>query len=142
MADQLRLYSLYVKNKQKVELFLPSPSGSLKGKKRDQKEEEESRGILQRPLEQLDLYQRFLGDMMQECDQDAEQERQSLHAAQELVGSLVLHGKNLLAAEAIRGFEPTTDSAGCVADQFSDVQKNLQLCTTDRYFPTNPVPDG
>ncbi|XP_069616451.1 rho guanine nucleotide exchange factor 40 isoform X2 [Ranitomeya imitator] len=104
-ADQLRLYSLYVKNKQKVELFLPSPSGSLKGKKRDQKEEEESRGILQRPLEQLDLYQRFLGDMMQECDQDAEQERQSLHAAQELVGSLVLHGKNLLAAEAIRGFE-------------------------------------
>ncbi|KAM4052596.1 rho guanine nucleotide exchange factor 40 isoform 2-T2 [Anomaloglossus baeobatrachus] len=104
-ADQLRLYSLYVKNKQKVELFLPSPSGSLKGKKRDQKEEEESWGILQRPLEQLDLYQRFLGDMMQECDHDAEQERQSLHAARDLVGSLVLHGKNLLAAEAIRGFE-------------------------------------
>ncbi|XP_072005348.1 rho guanine nucleotide exchange factor 40 [Engystomops pustulosus] len=104
-ADQLRLYSLYVKNKQKVELFLPSPSGSLKGKKRDQKEEEESWGILQRPLEQLDQYQRFLGDMMQECDQDAEQERQSLHAARELIGSLVLHGKNLLAAEAIRGFE-------------------------------------
>ncbi|KAM3940216.1 rho guanine nucleotide exchange factor 40 [Leptodactylus fuscus] len=104
-ADQLRLYSLYVKNRQKVELFLPSPSGSLKGKKRDQKEEEESRGILQRPLEQLDQYQRFLGDMMQECDHDTEQERQSLHAARELVGSLVLHGKNLLAAEAIRGFE-------------------------------------
>ncbi|XP_066459840.1 rho guanine nucleotide exchange factor 40 [Eleutherodactylus coqui] len=104
-ADQLRLYSLYVKNRQKVELFLPSPSGSLKGKKRDQKEEEDSRGILQRPLEQLDQYQRFLGDMMQECDHDAEQERQSLHSARELVGSLVLHGKNLVAAEAIRGFE-------------------------------------
>ncbi|XP_069817626.1 rho guanine nucleotide exchange factor 40 [Dendropsophus ebraccatus] len=104
-ADQLRLYSLYVKNRQKVELFLPSPSGSLKGKKRDQKEEEESRGILQRPLEQLDQYQRFLGDMMQECDHDAEQERQSLNSARELVGSLVLHGKNLLAAEAIRGFD-------------------------------------
>ncbi|XP_044131122.1 rho guanine nucleotide exchange factor 40-like isoform X1 [Bufo gargarizans] len=104
-AEQLRLYSLYVKNKQKVELFLPSPSGSLKGKKRDQKEEEESWGILQRPLEQLDQYQRFLGDMMLECDHDTEQERQSLHAARELVGSLVLHGKNLLAAEAIRGFE-------------------------------------
>lgn len=104
-AEQLRLYSLYVKNRQKVELFLPSPSGSLKSKKRDQKEEEDSWGILQRPLEQLDQYQRFLGDMMQECDHDAEQERQSLHAARELVGSLVLHGKNLLAAEAIRGFE-------------------------------------
>ncbi|XP_075685408.1 rho guanine nucleotide exchange factor 40 isoform X2 [Rhinoderma darwinii] len=104
-ADQLRVYSLYVKNKQKVELFLPSPSGSLKGKKRDQKEEEDSWAILQRPLEQLDQYQRFLGDMMQECDHDAEQERQSLHAARELVGSLVLNGKNLLAAEAIRGFE-------------------------------------
>ncbi|XP_056384578.1 rho guanine nucleotide exchange factor 40 isoform X2 [Hyla sarda] len=104
-ADQFRLYSVYVKNRQKVELFLPSPSGSLKGKKRDQKEEEESRGVLQRPLEQLDQYQRFLGDMIQECDHDAEQERQSLNAARELVGSLVLHGKNLLAAEAIRGFE-------------------------------------
>lgn len=45
---------------------------------------------------------------MQECDHDAEQERQSLHAARELVGSLVLHGKNLLAAEAIRGFEVKT----------------------------------
>ncbi|XP_068096886.1 rho guanine nucleotide exchange factor 40 [Hyperolius riggenbachi] len=104
-ADQLRLYSLYVKNRQKVELFLPSPSGSLKGKKRDQKEEDESWTVLHRPLEQLDQYQRFLAEMMQECDQDSEQERQSLHAARELVGSLVHHGKNLLAAEAIRGFE-------------------------------------
>ncbi|XP_075068927.1 rho guanine nucleotide exchange factor 40 isoform X2 [Mixophyes fleayi] len=103
--EQLRLYSLYVKNKQKVELFLPSPSGSLKGRRKDQKEEDESWGILQRPLEQLDQYQRFLGDMMQECDQDTEQERQSLQAARELVGSLVHHGKNMLAAEAIRGFE-------------------------------------
>ncbi|KAM5193776.1 rho guanine nucleotide exchange factor 40 [Mantella aurantiaca] len=104
-SDQLRLYSLYVKNRQKVELFLPSPSGSLKGKKRDQKEEDDSWGILHRPLEQLDQYQRFLADMMLECDQDSEQERQSLYAARELVGSLAHHGKNLLAAEAIRGFE-------------------------------------
>ncbi|XP_053558201.1 rho guanine nucleotide exchange factor 40 [Bombina bombina] len=104
-ADQLRLYSLYVKNRQKVELFLPAPSGSLKGRRRDQKEEEESWGILHRPLEQLDQYQRFLGDMIQECDQESEQERQSLQAASELVISLVPHGKNLLAAEAIRGFE-------------------------------------
>ncbi|KAM4808047.1 rho guanine nucleotide exchange factor 40 [Rhinophrynus dorsalis] len=104
-ADQLRLYSLYVKNKQKVELFLPSPSGSLKGRHRERKEEDESWGILQRPLEQLDQYQRFLGDMMQECDHEQEQERQSLQTARELVGSLVHHGKNLLAAEAIRGFE-------------------------------------
>ncbi|KAE8633967.1 hypothetical protein XENTR_v10002162 [Xenopus tropicalis] len=104
-ADQLRLYSLYVKNRQKVELFLPSPSGSLKGRRRDQKEEDDSRIILQRPLEQLDQYQRFLGDMMQECDQENEQERQSLHTARELVSSLVPYGKNLLAVEAIRGFE-------------------------------------
>ncbi|XP_053324516.1 rho guanine nucleotide exchange factor 40 [Spea bombifrons] len=106
-ADQFRLYSLYVKNRQKVELFLPAPSGSLKGRRRDQKEkeEEESWAILQRPLEQLDQYQRFLGEMIQECDQDSEQERQSLHTARDLVGSLVHHGKNLLAAEAIRGFE-------------------------------------
>ncbi|KAM4709703.1 rho guanine nucleotide exchange factor 40 isoform 2-T2 [Discoglossus pictus] len=104
-ADQLRLYSLYMKNRQKVELFLPSPSGSLKGRRRDQKEEEESWGILHRPLEQLDQYQRFLGDLMQECDLESEQERQSLHTACELISSLVPHGKNLLAAEAIRGFE-------------------------------------
>ncbi|OCU01592.1 rho guanine nucleotide exchange factor 40 [Xenopus laevis] len=104
-ADQLRLYSLYVKNRQKVELFLPSPSGSLKGRHREQKEEEDSRVILQRPLEQLDQYQRFLGDMMQECGQENEQERQSLHTARELVVSLVPYGKNLLAVEAIRGFE-------------------------------------
>ncbi|PIN90713.1 hypothetical protein AB205_0159130, partial [Aquarana catesbeiana] len=76
-----------------------------KGKKRDQKEEDDSWGILYRPLEHLDQYQRFLADMMLECDQDSEQERQSLHAARELVGSLAHHGKNLLAAEAIRGFE-------------------------------------
>ncbi|KAM8960663.1 rho guanine nucleotide exchange factor 40 [Pelodytes ibericus] len=104
-ADQLRLYSLYVKNRQKVELFLPAPSGSLKGRRRDQKEEEESWAILQRPLEQLDQYQRFLGDMIQECEQESEAERQSLQTARDLVGSLVHHGKNLLAAEAIRGFE-------------------------------------
>uniref|UniRef100_A0A8C5Q077 DH domain-containing protein n=1 Tax=Leptobrachium leishanense TaxID=445787 RepID=A0A8C5Q077_9ANUR len=104
-ADQLHLYSLYVKNRQKVELFLPAPSGSLKGRRKDQKDEEDSWAILQRPLEQLDQYQRFLSDLMQECDQEAEQERQSLCTARELVGSLVLHGKNLLAAEAIRGFE-------------------------------------
>ncbi|CAH2294852.1 rho guanine nucleotide exchange factor 40 isoform X1 [Pelobates cultripes] len=104
-AEQLRLYSLYVKNRQKVELFLPAPSGSLKGRRRDQKEEEETWAILQRPLEQLEQYQRFLGDMMQECDQEDEHEQQSLHTARELVGSLVHHGKNLLAAEAIRGFE-------------------------------------
>ncbi|KAM9329670.1 LOW QUALITY PROTEIN: rho guanine nucleotide exchange factor 40 [Gastrophryne carolinensis] len=104
-AEQFRLYSLYVKNRQKVELFLPSPSGSLKGKKKEQKEEDESWAVLHRPLEQLDQYQRFLADMMQECDQDNEQERQSLHAAREFVGTLVHHGKNLLAAEAIRGFE-------------------------------------
>ncbi|OCT98101.1 rho guanine nucleotide exchange factor 40 isoform X2 [Xenopus laevis] len=104
-ADQLRLYSLYVKNKQKVELFLPSPSGSLKGRHMDQKEEEDSRLILQRPLEHLNQYQSFLGDMMHECGQENEQEHQSLHTARELVCSLVPYGKNLLAVEAIRGFE-------------------------------------
>ncbi|KAG8455597.1 hypothetical protein GDO86_001700 [Hymenochirus boettgeri] len=103
-ADQLRLYSLYVKNRQKVELFLPVQSGSLKSRLRDKKEED-SWVILQRPLDQLDQYQRFLWDMIQECDQENEQERQSLHSARELVGSLVHHGKNLLAVEAIRGFE-------------------------------------
>ncbi|XP_069095154.1 rho guanine nucleotide exchange factor 40 isoform X2 [Pleurodeles waltl] len=102
-ADQISLYSLYVKNRHKVESSLASHRSTIKAGQNDA--EVSMLQHLQKPLEQLEQYWRFLDEMAQECSQELAQERQSLCTAQELLLSQVHHGKNLLAVDAIRGFE-------------------------------------
>ncbi|XP_069489812.1 rho guanine nucleotide exchange factor 40 isoform X2 [Ambystoma mexicanum] len=102
-ADQISLYSLYVKNRPKAESILTSHRSTIKVGQDDA--EASLLQHLQKPLEQLEQYWRFLDEMVQECSQELVQERQSLCTAQELLLSQVHHGKNLLAVDAIRGFE-------------------------------------
>ncbi|XP_078500213.1 rho guanine nucleotide exchange factor 40 isoform X2 [Lissotriton helveticus] len=102
-ADQISLYSLYVKNRHKVECSLTSHRIPIKAGQDDA--EVSMLQHLQKPLEQLEQYWRFLDEMAQECSQELVQERQALCTAQELLLSQVHHGRNLLAVDAIRGFE-------------------------------------
>ncbi|XP_029441966.1 rho guanine nucleotide exchange factor 40-like [Rhinatrema bivittatum] len=120
-ADQVSLYALYVKNRRKVEPVLSAHGAFFKSK---QEEQEDGTGLgqhLQKPLEQLERYQRFLGEMTRECEPELVQECQSLRAAQELLGSQVHHGKNLFAVDSIRGFEVDLKEQGqlLLRDEFT-----------------------
>lgn len=57
------------------------------------------------PLEQLDRYRRFLGELLRECELERVPDRQTLQEAQELLEGLEQRGRDLLAAEQIRGCE-------------------------------------
>uniref|UniRef100_A0A674JIE9 Rho guanine nucleotide exchange factor 40 n=1 Tax=Terrapene triunguis TaxID=2587831 RepID=A0A674JIE9_9SAUR len=99
-ADQFSLYALYVKNRQKLDAALTAHSSLERPW-----EDTALASALQRPLEQLERYGRFLEELLQETDLEQAPEREALRAAQQLLESQVQHGRNLLAMEQIRGCE-------------------------------------
>ncbi|XP_050774565.1 rho guanine nucleotide exchange factor 40 isoform X1 [Gopherus flavomarginatus] len=107
-ADQFSLYALYVKNRQKLDAALASQQAAHKTVHSSLEgpwEDTALASALQRPLEQLERYGRFLEELLQETDQEQASEREALRAAQQLLESQVQHGRNLLAMEQIRGCE-------------------------------------
>lgn len=60
---------------------------------------------LQVPLEQLERYQRFLGELLHECELEQGPDRQALQEAQQLLEAQKQRGRDLLAIEQIRGCE-------------------------------------
>ncbi|XP_026512528.2 rho guanine nucleotide exchange factor 40 isoform X3 [Terrapene carolina triunguis] len=107
-ADQFSLYALYVKNRQKLDAALASQQAANKTAHSSLERPWEDTALasaLQRPLEQLERYGRFLEELLQETDLEQAPEREALRAAQQLLESQVQHGRNLLAMEQIRGCE-------------------------------------
>ncbi|XP_044841490.1 rho guanine nucleotide exchange factor 40 isoform X7 [Mauremys mutica] len=107
-ADQFSLYALYVKNRQKLDAALASQQAAHKTVHSSLEgpwEDTALASALQRPLEQLERYGRFLEELLQETDLEQAPEREALRAAQQLLESQVQHGRNLLAMEQIRGCE-------------------------------------
>uniref|UniRef100_A0A452I294 Uncharacterized protein n=1 Tax=Gopherus agassizii TaxID=38772 RepID=A0A452I294_9SAUR len=107
-ADQFSLYALYVKNRQKLDAALASQQAAHKTVHSSLEgpwEDTALANALQRPLEQLERYGRFLEELLQETDMEQVSEREALRAAQQLLESQVQHGRNLLAMEQIRGCE-------------------------------------
>ncbi|XP_039355089.1 rho guanine nucleotide exchange factor 40 isoform X4 [Mauremys reevesii] len=107
-ADQFSLYALYVKNRQKLDAALASQQAAHKTVHSSLEgpwEDTALASALQRPLEQLEHYGRFLEELLQETDLEQAPEREALRAAQQLLESQVQHGRNLLAMEQIRGCE-------------------------------------
>nr|XP_023967891.2 rho guanine nucleotide exchange factor 40 isoform X2 [Chrysemys picta bellii] len=107
-ADQFSLYALYVKNRQKLDAALASQQAANKTAHSSLEgpwEDTALASALQRPLEQLEHYGRFLEELLQETDLEQAPEREALRAAQQLLESQVQHGRNLLAMEQIRGCE-------------------------------------
>ncbi|TFJ97377.1 Rho guanine nucleotide exchange factor 40 [Platysternon megacephalum] len=107
-ADQFSLYALYVKNRQKLDAALASQQAANKTAHSSLEgpwEDTTLASALQRPLEQLERYGRFLEELLQETDLEQAPEREALRAAQQLLESQVQHGRNLLAMEQIRGCE-------------------------------------
>lgn len=60
---------------------------------------------LRAPLEQLERYRRFLGELLRECELERGPDRQALQEAQQLLEAQEQRGRDLLAAEQIRGCE-------------------------------------
>ncbi|KAG6922566.1 Rho guanine nucleotide exchange factor 40 [Chelydra serpentina] len=107
-ADQFSLYALYVKNRQKLAAALASQQAANKMAHSSLEgpwEDTALASALQRPLEQLEHYGRFLEELLQETDPEQVTEREACRAAQQLLESQVQHGRNLLAMEQIRGCE-------------------------------------
>ncbi|KAM7150623.1 rho guanine nucleotide exchange factor 40 isoform 2-T2 [Macrochelys suwanniensis] len=107
-ADQFSLYALYVKNRQKLDAALASQQAANKMAHSSLEgpwEDTALASALQRPLEQLEHYGRFLEELLQETDPEQVTEREACRAAQQLLESQVQHGRNLLAMEQIRGCE-------------------------------------
>ena len=60
---------------------------------------------LQQPLEQLARYGRLLEELLREAGPEPSSERQALGAAVQLLQEQEIRGRDLLAAEAVRGCE-------------------------------------
>ncbi|XP_074838356.1 rho guanine nucleotide exchange factor 40 isoform X2 [Carettochelys insculpta] len=107
-VEQFGLYAHYVKSQQKLAAALGCQSAASKtahGSLEAPQEDVALGSALRRPLEQLERYGHFLGELLQETDPEQASERDALGEAQRMLDSQVQHGTNLLAMEQIRGCE-------------------------------------
>uniref|UniRef100_A0A8C8ZGY6 Rho guanine nucleotide exchange factor 40 n=1 Tax=Prolemur simus TaxID=1328070 RepID=A0A8C8ZGY6_PROSS len=101
-GDQFSLYAQYVKHRHKLEnglaVLSPPTKGSLEAGPYLPR-------ALQQPLEQLARYGRLLEELLREAGPELSSERQALGAAVQLLREQEVHGRDLLAVEAVRGCE-------------------------------------
>nr|XP_060636591.1 rho guanine nucleotide exchange factor 40 isoform X1 [Anolis sagrei ordinatus] len=109
---KLQLYATYAKDHHKFQAALASLRASSKKSPPDLLEDGPAARTLRVPLEQLERYRRFLGELLRECELERGPERQALQEAQQLLEAQEQRGRDLLAAEQIRGCEMKLSEQG------------------------------
>ncbi|KAJ6653002.1 hypothetical protein lerEdw1_010207 [Lerista edwardsae] len=104
-GEKLQLYATYAKDHHKLQAATTSLRTAGKKGPVELREDGPLARTLRVPLEQLDRYRRFLGELLRDCELERAPDRQALQEAQELLEGLEQRGRDLLAAEQIRGCE-------------------------------------
>ncbi|XP_042329250.1 rho guanine nucleotide exchange factor 40-like isoform X1 [Sceloporus undulatus] len=110
--EKLQLYATYAKDHNKFQSALASLRASSKKSPAELHEDGHAARTLRVPLEQLERYRRFLGELLRECELERGPERQALQEAQQLLEAQEQRGRDLLAAEQIRGCEMKLSEQG------------------------------
>ncbi|KAH0626613.1 hypothetical protein JD844_001693 [Phrynosoma platyrhinos] len=110
--EKLQLYATYAKDHHKFQAALASLRASSKKSPAELHEDGHAARTLRVPLEQLERYRRFLGELLRECELERGPERQALQEAQQLLEAQEQRGRDLLAAEQIRGCEMNLSEQG------------------------------
>ncbi|XP_063157101.1 rho guanine nucleotide exchange factor 40 isoform X2 [Candoia aspera] len=110
--EELQLYATYAKDHHKFQAALALLRSTSKKGLMEPREDGQTAYALQVPLEQLERYQRFLGELLHECELEQGPDRQALQEAQQLLEAQEQRGRDLLAAEQIRGCEMKLSEQG------------------------------
>ncbi|XP_060110534.1 rho guanine nucleotide exchange factor 40 [Heteronotia binoei] len=111
-GEKFQLYAIYAKDHHKFQAALASLRTTSKKGPIELREHGQMARALREPLEQLERYQRFLGELLRECDLKPGPDRQALQEAQQLLEAQEQRGRDLLAAEQIRGCEMKLSEQG------------------------------
>ncbi|XP_066484321.1 rho guanine nucleotide exchange factor 40-like isoform X2 [Tiliqua scincoides] len=111
-GEKLQLYATYAKDHHKLQAAMTSLRTAGKKGPVELREDGQLARTLRVPLEQLDRYRRFLGELLRECELERAPDRQTLQEAQELLEGQEQRGRDLLAAEQIRGCEVKLSEQG------------------------------
>ncbi|XP_070582685.1 rho guanine nucleotide exchange factor 40 isoform X3 [Erythrolamprus reginae] len=103
--EELQLYAIYAKDHHKFQAALALLRSTGKKGLMEPREDGQITHTLQVPLEQLERYRRFLGELLHECELEQGPDRQALQEAQQLLEAQEQRGRDLLAIEQIRGCE-------------------------------------
>ncbi|XP_013923318.1 PREDICTED: rho guanine nucleotide exchange factor 40-like isoform X3 [Thamnophis sirtalis] len=110
--EELQLYAIYAKDHHKFHAALALLRSTGKKGLMEPREDGQIAHTLQVPLEQLERYRRFLGELLHECELEQGPDRQTLQEAQQLLESQEQRGRDLLAIEQIRGCEMRLSEQG------------------------------
>ncbi|XP_048373649.1 rho guanine nucleotide exchange factor 40-like isoform X2 [Sphaerodactylus townsendi] len=111
-GEKFQLYAIYAKDHYKFQAALASLRTTSKKGPTEPREHRHVAHVLREPLEQLERYRRFLGELLRECDLERGPDRQALQEAQQLLEAPEQQGRDLLAAEQIRGCEMKLSEQG------------------------------
>ncbi|XP_054849580.1 rho guanine nucleotide exchange factor 40 isoform X2 [Eublepharis macularius] len=111
-GEKFQLYAIYAKDHHKFQATLASLRTTSKKGPIELREHGQMARALCEPLEQLERYRRFLGELLRECDLERGPDRQALQEAQQLLEAQEQRGRDLLAAEQIRGCEMKLSEQG------------------------------
>nr|XP_056720367.1 rho guanine nucleotide exchange factor 40 [Euleptes europaea] len=111
-GERFQLYAIYAKDHHKFQAALASLRTTSKKGPIELREHRQMTHALHEPLEQLERYRRFLGELLRECDLERGPDRQALQEAQQLLEAQEQRGRDLLAAEQIRGCEMKLSEQG------------------------------
>ncbi|XP_034278934.1 rho guanine nucleotide exchange factor 40 isoform X2 [Pantherophis guttatus] len=110
--EELQLYAIYAKDHHKFQAALALLRSTGKKGLMEPREDGQIAYTLQVPLEQLERYRRFLGELLHECELEQGPDRQALQEAQQLLEAQKQRGRDLLAIEQIRGCEMKLSEQG------------------------------
>ncbi|XP_029142253.1 rho guanine nucleotide exchange factor 40-like [Protobothrops mucrosquamatus] len=110
--EELQLYATYAKDHDKFQAALALLRSTGKKGLMEPREDGQIAYTLQVPLEQLERYRRFLGELLHECELEQGPDRQALQEAQQLLEAQEQRGRDLLATEQIRGCEMKLSEQG------------------------------
>nr|XP_028558260.1 rho guanine nucleotide exchange factor 40 isoform X1 [Podarcis muralis] len=111
-GDKLQLYATYAKEHHKFQAALSLLRTTSKKSPAELRDDGQTAHTLRVPLEQLERYRRFLGELLRECELERGPDRQALQEAQQLLEAQEQRGRDLLAAEQIRGCEMKLSEQG------------------------------
>lgn len=82
---------------------------------------------LLKPIQRMSKYALLLKDLIKECSQSQEQELSDLRTAEDMVKFQLRHGNDLLAMDAIRGCDVSSN------------HRHRGMCCYDEYFDVNKI---
>uniref|UniRef100_A0A8C9XSG7 Pleckstrin homology and RhoGEF domain containing G4B n=1 Tax=Sander lucioperca TaxID=283035 RepID=A0A8C9XSG7_SANLU len=109
--DQFGMYALYSKNKPQSDALLSSHGNEFfKNKQMELGDKMDLASYLLKPIQRMSKYALLLKDLIKECSQSQEQELSDLRTAEEMVKFQLRHGNDLLAMDAIRGCDVSSNA--------------------------------